>query len=57
MHDSFLLEVPDLLVDHWAEKVRAVMEAPIDGLNGVSIPADIETGKNWGSLKKWSPLD
>lgn len=56
MHDSFLLEVPDGMVEHWAWKVKTVMEAPIEGLNGVSIPADIETGKNWGNLAKWSPL-
>jgi len=55
MHDSFLLEVPDGMVDHWAWKVKEVMEAPIEGLDGVSIPADIETGKDWGNLSKWSP--
>jgi len=59
MHDSFLLEVPDHMVDHWAEKVKTVMESPIEGLNGVSIPTDIETGRDWGTLVKWkgkSPL-
>jgi DNA polymerase-1 len=55
MHDSFLLEVPDVLVDHWAEKVKTVMEEPIEGLGGVQIPIDIETGRNWRDLTKWSP--
>ncbi len=55
MHDSFLLEVPDSEVDSWAETVKGVMEAPVDGLGGVSIPVDIEVGKNWGNLTKWSP--
>lgn len=53
MHDSFLLEVPDHMVDHWAEKVKTVMESPIEGLNGVSIPVDIKTGRTWGTLVKW----
>ena len=53
MHDSFLLEVPDQMVDHWAEKVKTVMESPIEGLNGVCIPTDIETGRNWGALEAW----
>jgi DNA polymerase-1 len=57
MHDSFLLEVPDEEVDFWAETVKGVMEAPIDGLDGVSIPVDVEVGKNWGDLTKWSPPD
>jgi DNA polymerase-1 len=56
MHDSFLLEVPDEEVDDWAQKVKTVMEAPIEGLDGVQIPVDIETGRNWGDLSEWSPL-
>lgn len=53
MHDSFLLEVPDNMVDHWVQKVKTVMESPIEGLNGVCIPTDIETGRNWGALEAW----
>ena len=53
MHDSFLLEVPYNMVDHWAEKVKTIMESPIEGLNGVCIPTDIETGWNWGALVAW----
>jgi len=56
MHDSFLLEVPDHMVDHWAEKVKTVMESPIEGLKGVSIPTDIETGRDWGTLVKWKAM-
>jgi DNA polymerase-1 len=55
MHDSFLLEVPDDEVDDWASRVREVMEAPIEGLGGVQIPVDIETGRNWGTLTEWHP--
>lgn len=51
-HDSFLLEVPDGEIDQWAEQVRAIMEAPCEGL-GTSIPVDIEVGKSWGALSKW----
>jgi len=53
MHDSFLLEVPDHMVDHWVEKIKTIMESPIEGLNGVCIPTDIETGRNWGALVAW----
>ena len=53
MHDSFLLEVPTGMVDHWAQKVKTVMESPVQGLNGVSVPIDVETGRDWGSLVKW----
>jgi DNA polymerase-1 len=53
MHDSFLLEVPTEEVDFWAEMVQTIMEAPVDGLGGVSIPADIKVGKDWGNLEKW----
>ena len=55
MHDSFLMEVPDGLVSHWAYKVKEIMERPIEGLGGVQIPVDIETGRNWGDMTAWSP--
>jgi DNA polymerase-1 len=51
-HDSFLLEVPDSEIDEWAVGVKAIMEAPCEGL-GTSIPIDIEVGKSWGALTKW----
>ncbi len=61
MHDSFLLEVPMNEVNHWAEVVKGVMEAPVPGL-GTGIPVDIEVGENWasdelplGKMTKWIP--
>jgi len=53
MHDSFLLEVPTPELGDWARTVREVMEAPVDGLN-TSIPVDLEFGRNWGDLEKWT---
>ena len=53
MHDSFLLEVPTGEVDYWAEMVQTIMEAPIEGLGGVSIPVDVKVGQTWGDLEKW----
>lgn len=54
MHDSFLLEVPDGKVDYWANLVQTIMEAPVPGLGGVSIPVDVKVGRNWGGLGSWN---
>ena len=54
MHDSFLLEVPDGEVDFWADLVQTIMEGPIEGLGGVSIPVDVKVGKSWGDLASWN---
>ena len=50
-HDEFLLEVPEGEVERWAKDVREIMEAPIEGLSGVSFGVDVEVGSSWGSLK------
>lgn len=54
MHDSFLLEVPDSEVSYWADTCRAVMEAPVPELDGVSFPVSVEAGPSWGELEEWT---
>ena len=49
-HDEFVLEIPEGEVDYWAREVRRVMEAPVEGLGGVSFGVDVEVGRSWGSL-------
>jgi len=53
MHDSFLLEVPEDQIDHWASEVKGVMEQPVQGLGDVSLPCDVEVGLNWRDMKPW----
>ena len=53
-HDEFMLEIPSTpgrMVDQWAADVRGIMEAPVEGLGGVSFSVDVEVGESWGSLK------
>ena len=53
-HDEFMLEIPaspGRIVDQWAADVRGVMEAPVEGLGGVSFGVDVEVGDNWGGLE------
>lgn len=55
MHDSFLLEVPKEKLNYWAETTKNIMELPVPGLGGISIPADVEFGESWGEMKRWNP--
>jgi len=53
MHDSFLLEIPREELNYWADLSKTIMERPVPGLGGVSIPVDVEFGETWGEMEKW----
>jgi len=52
-HDSFLLECLENKVEKWAHRAKAVMEAPVPELGGVSFPISVEVGPSWGQMTKW----
>jgi len=51
VHDSNLLEGPDLELDTLGCIVRSAMEHPVSHLHGLRLPVNIKTGKNWRDLK------
>jgi DNA polymerase-1 len=52
MHDSLMLEVPEVEADTWDEQLREVMEAPVPELGGVVFPTTASRGETWGSLEE-----
>jgi len=51
VHDSLTLEVPDDIPPDEIERViRPAMEYEAGGMH---FPVEMETGKNWGEMKKW----
>ena len=53
-HDSFVLEVPEHSLDHWAALVKGIMEEPVPELGGAVFPADVQAGQSWGKLSDYS---
>jgi DNA polymerase-1 len=47
MHDEFLAEVPEEDVELWAEKIKRVMERPVEELGGAVFPTEVKVGRNW----------
>ena len=49
-HDSFILEVPEERMDHWAGAMRNVMQEPVEFPSGrkVVFTVSMKTGLNWG---------
>lgn len=52
VHDSVILEVRDDFIHVVINKVKSIMEA--QGWGTVPIVVDVEVGKSWGSLEKFS---
>ena len=50
IHDSFLLEVREGVVDRAIELVKSVMEKPWEELGGLSIKVDVKRGRNWAEM-------
>jgi len=51
MHDEFVLEVPESEVRTVAAQVQAIMENPVEELDGVVFPVKVKVGTNWGEMK------
>jgi len=54
VHDELVYEVRDAFVDHVAELVRTTMQSVLSlkETRGVPLKVDVETGKNWGEMKR-----
>jgi len=50
VHDELVFEVREDRIDHWAKKIRPLMEEAIK----LSIPvkAEAKVGDNWGEMEK-----
>lgn len=46
-HDEFIIEVPRHEKDKWVDRIRTIMERPIEPMGGVVFPIDIQSGENW----------
>ena len=53
VHDEVVIDTkhPELI----EPKVREIMERPIPQLGGISIPVDIQVGRNWATKTKDNP--
>lgn len=51
IHDSFLLEVPDEMLDRVVQALNAVMTEAVPELDGLSFGCKIEKGRRWSEME------
>jgi len=53
VHDSLIIETPDILIPQVVGVLKRVMEQPWKELGGLVLPIGIAVGKSWGETEKY----